>query len=157
MPLEWNVSIFNNCTDHYRISVQKNQKSYKIKNQFSVLWSSTVSMSFKSITPAWQQTIGRVVHSAALRARSAALRSHASTALSLRIRRNCGHRRHHIRAGNVGNIRPGAAAACRPDELRPWPPSAFIALPSIVAAGGGVEGGLMEAKGGGRFFKVSHF
>jgi hypothetical protein len=26
MPLEWNVSIFNNCTDHYRISVQKKYK-----------------------------------------------------------------------------------------------------------------------------------
>ena len=44
-------------------------------NQFSVLWSSTVSMSFKNITPAWQPTLGRVIHSTALRTRARAPRA----------------------------------------------------------------------------------
>ena len=44
-------------------------------NQFSVLWSSTVSMSFKNITPAWEKSLGRVIHSAALRARARAPRA----------------------------------------------------------------------------------
>jgi len=70
------------------------------------------------------------------------------------IRRIRGHRRHHLRAGNLGNIRPNAVAAHSPMNFAAVAEHTFSSLPSMRGGRRGVrKGGLMGRGGGGDVFE----
>ena len=125
-------------------------------NQFSVLWSSTVSMSFKNITPAWQPTLGRVIHSAALRARARARR--VQPFVNRVISAKPLNPRTPPPSSSSWQYRQHPTGCCRrtpPNDLRGRPPSTLSNLSSMRGGRRGVrKGGPNGTKGGGCAFQI---